>query len=64
MTSFNVGVYLFSILVGLVFGLLFSRIQYHKGKRDAYEEMDHDIQHLIEKYAKETRSFIENVKGE
>lgn len=64
MTPFNVGVYLFSVTIGLVLGLLFSKIQYHKGKREAYEEMEHDIQQLIERYAKETHSFIENAKGE
>lgn len=50
MKNFDLEIYLFSLSIGLLLGLLFSRIQYHKGKRDAYEEMERKIQKMIDKY--------------
>lgn len=43
-------VYMIILVVGLLPGLALSTVQYYRGKRDAYEEMDVKIQKIINKY--------------
>lgn len=49
MTEFNFVAYMLIGIVGLLFGLMFSKAQYYKGKRDAYETMNQEIQEVIDK---------------
>ena len=36
--KFNLGVYALGVIGGLASGLCFSRVQYYRGKRDAFNE--------------------------
>lgn len=49
MTEFNFVAYMLIRIVSLLFGLMFSKVQYYKGKRDAYETMNQEIQEVIDK---------------
>lgn len=47
-SKFNVGMYLFAAVGGLVSGLYFSKAMYHKGKLDAYNETHESLCKLAE----------------
>lgn len=42
--------YMIILVVGLLPGLALSTVQYYRGKKDAYEEMECEIQKLIDRY--------------
>ena len=42
--------YMIILVVGLLPGLALSTVQYYRGKKDTYEEMECKIQKLIDRY--------------
>lgn len=47
-SKFNIGMYLFAAVGGLVSGLYFSKAMYHKGRLDAFREVQGDLSKLAE----------------
>lgn len=46
--KFNVGMYLIAAVGGLVSGVCFSKAMYHKGKLDAFNEVQGSLDKLAE----------------
>ena len=44
--KFNLGVYAFAGIMGLIAGGLFSRSQYYQGQADAYEKVTDELNEL------------------
>lgn len=60
MKKFSIGWYMFALIGGLASGLMFSKAQYHKGKADAYK----DINDALEKFYNDVEEYFANREKE
>ena len=62
--KFNSGIYVFGFLVGIATGLSFSQAAYHKGKKDAYEDVGERLQKVIDNIVDEVDECLDKTPVE
>lgn len=62
--KFNIGIYAFAGIMGMIAGGLFSRSQYYLGQADAYDKMTDELAKVSEDAEKALVDILKNGESE